>query len=156
MSTLMKGVLIQAAGSAFKSLAEKSGRFPANPRLLCLPMSTEKKALVMVAVCLFVMGVGLYLMRGREAPAVVTRERLAGLQTAIEEWHRNKGSLPESLEELGLDDESIRDHSGTVFEYTPEDDGTVTLISYGVDGKPGGYMFRSDSKVTFKLTAPVE
>lgn len=114
-------------------------------------MSTEKKAVVMVVVCVVVMGAGLYLLRDREAPAVVTRERLAELQTAIEAWHSDKGSLPASLEELGLDDDSIRDHSGTVFEYTTAEDGTVTLTSYGVDGKPGGYMFRSDSKVSFQV-----
>jgi hypothetical protein len=117
-------------------------------------MSTEKKAIVVVVVCLVVMGAGLLFLRGREAPAVVTRERLAGVQAALEDWNRTHGELPGSLEELGLGDEAIRDHMGTVFEYTVAKDHTVTLTSYGTDGKPGGYMFRADSAVTFQVSPP--
>ncbi|NNE90900.1 MAG: hypothetical protein HKN23_04575, partial [Verrucomicrobiales bacterium] len=44
--------------------------------------------------------------------------------------------------------------SGTVFLYDVADDGTVTLISYGVDGKPGGYMFRADTEFSFQIVPP--
>ena len=113
-------------------------------------MSTERKAIAIIAVCLIVMGIGLYFLRDREAPAKVNRERLSGLRLAIEEWTETHGSPPKSLEELGLSDEAISDRAGTVFNYVVSDDGAVTLISYGADGKPGGLVFHSDTKITFQ------
>lgn len=118
-------------------------------------MSTEKKAVLILILCLLVMVVGWFLVGDKEAPAVVTRERLVELQSAIEEWSRANARLPESLEELGLADEAIRDVMGTIFEYSVAEGGTVTLTSYGADGKPGGLMFRSDHSVTFDVAVPV-
>lgn len=116
-------------------------------------MSQEKKALAIVAVCLVIIGAGIFLLRDREPPVVVTRERLAALQVSIESWSAaNGGRLPESLEVLGLPGEAIRDHAGHLFDYRVADDGkTVTLVSYGADGKPGGSMFHADNEVTFTL-----
>ena len=65
-------------------------------------MTQEKKALLVVAVCLVVIGIGFYLLRDREAPAVVTRERIRALQASIETWaSEHGGKAPETLEALG-------------------------------------------------------
>ncbi len=115
-------------------------------------MTQEKKALLVVAACLVVIAFGFYRLRDREAPAVVTRERIRALQESIENWaSEHGGKAPETLEAMGLDDEAIRDHAGNVFEYTVGEDGTVTLVSYGADGKPGGHMFHADTEVSFPL-----
>ncbi len=116
-------------------------------------MTQEKKALSIVAVCLVIIAAGIFLLRDREPPVVVTRERLAALQASIETWSAaNGGRVPESLAALGLPGDATRDHAGHDFHYRVADDGkTVTLVSYGADGKPGGSMFHADNEVTFTL-----
>ena len=47
-------------------------------------MSQEKKAIIVIAVCLAVIGVGAWWLRDKEAPAVVTQQRLNALQVSIE------------------------------------------------------------------------
>lgn len=117
-------------------------------------MSNEKKAIAILLACLVVIGVGLFLAGDKDPPAELTRGRLSALQSSIEAWCGDHGRLPDSLEELGLASEAIRDHMGTVFDYTVTEDGRVTLTSYGADGKPGGHMFRADIKVTFEVSVP--
>ena len=115
-------------------------------------MSQEKKAIIVIAVCLAVIGVGAWWLRDKEAPAVVTQQRLNALQVSIEAWAAaHDGKAPESLDELGLPEEAISDHKGARFDYITSDDGTVKVISYGADGKPGGHAFHADTEVSFQL-----
>ncbi|MCB1062988.1 MAG: hypothetical protein KDN20_08720 [Verrucomicrobiae bacterium] len=115
-------------------------------------MTQEKKALAVVALCVVIIGAGMLYLRDREPPVVVTRARLSALQTSIEEWAAVQGRLPKNLEELNLPDEAIHDHADKLFDFRVSEDGkTVTLSSYGVDGKPGGSMFRADNEVTFTI-----
>lgn len=114
-------------------------------------MTEEKKALIAVAVCLTGIVAGWLSLRGREAPAVVTRERMANLQTAIEQWTSAHGNPPTTLQELGLGVDEICDHAGSEFRYTVDSGGRIRLISYGADGKPGGALFRADTEVNFQV-----
>lgn len=114
-------------------------------------MNKERRAIIFIVVCVAVLVAGLLLMGDRKAPAVLTRERLEALQASIEQWSREKGRLPETLDEMGLPDQATRDLLGTDFEYAVDGDGTVTLTSYGADGKPGGLMFRSDASISFRV-----
>lgn len=114
-------------------------------------MTEEKKAISFVAVCLVVIAAGLFFLRDRTPPAVEIEEKLDAIQASIETWHAEKGAPPETLEQLGLPEEAIKDIALEVFQYSVGDDGTVTLRTYGADGKPGGKMFRADVERIFKL-----
>lgn len=115
-------------------------------------MTEEKKAISFVAVCVVVISAGLFFLRDRTPPAVEIDQRLDALQVAIQEWYAEKGSPPETLEELGLPEDEIIDIALKVFQYEVGEDGqTVTLRTYGADEKPGGKMFRADRERVFTL-----
>ena len=115
-------------------------------------MTEEKKAITFVAVCVVVIVAGIFLMRDQTPPAVEIDQRMEALEVAIQEWYAEKGSPPETLQQLGLPEEEILDILKEEFQYLVSEDGTtVTLRTYGADGKPGGKMFRADRERVFSL-----
>ena len=62
----------------------------------------------------------------------------------------NNEALPEKLSELNLGEGGLKDGIGFPFVYEVDGD-SVTIVSYGSDGKPGGHTFSSDKKITFEI-----
>jgi|GEM_PF-3248731 len=117
-------------------------------------MTEQKKTYIFLAVCLGVIVAGAVILHGRKPPSVEIEDRMAALQVAIEAWYAEKGSPPETLQDLGLPEEEIQDIVKKVFQYFVSEDGTtVTLLTLGSDGKPGGKMFRADRERVFRLGA---
>ncbi|MDF1851447.1 MAG: hypothetical protein P1U85_11480 [Verrucomicrobiales bacterium] len=115
-------------------------------------MSEEKKTITFVTICLVLIGAGVFFLKDRKPPSVEIEDRMAAIQVAIEEWYAEKGSLPETLEELGLPEEETQDIIKKTFIYSVSDDGTtVTIGTLGADSKPGGKMFRADKELVFTL-----
>ena len=115
-------------------------------------MTEAKKTYLFIAICVIVMIAGVIFLKGRKPPSVEIEDRMAALQTAIENWHAEKGSAPASLEELGLPEEEIQDIILKPFDYSVSEDGTtVTLSTLGADEKKGGKMFNADRELIFTL-----
>ena len=115
-------------------------------------MTEEKKVIIFISVCLLAIGGGAFFLHDKKPVSVEIDDRMAAIQVAIEEWHAEKGSPPDSLEELGLPEEEIQDIIKKVFQYSVSEDGTtVTILTLGADSKPGGKMFHADKERVFTL-----
>ena len=115
-------------------------------------MSQEKKVLLIALGCIIVIAWGFWRLKDQKTPTVINQERLGALKVSIENWAQaNQGKAPESLDVLGLPDDAIKDFGGEPFQYTVSEAGEVQLISYGIDGKPGGHTFQADTEIRFTL-----
>jgi len=120
-------------------------------------MSEAKKTYLFLAVCVAVIVGGFLIFRGKKPPSVEIEDRMTAIQAAVENWHAAKGSPPDTLEELGLPEEEIQDIVKKPFLYSVSEDGTtVTLMTLGADGKPGGKMFNADREIVFSLDTEKE
>lgn len=116
-------------------------------------MSKELKTLAFIGGLIALMVI-IYFAFGTQGPSPVelTKQRLRELKTAVIDYADKNKSLPKSLQELGLADEALNDHTDTPFIYKVEGD-QVTILSYGADGKEGGHAFKADKEVSFKWPA---
>lgn len=85
-----------------------------------------------------------------ESPKQLSLNRLENLKQEISTFVQQNGRAPTGLPELGLPEEQIQDHIGEPFIYTVEN-GTIKVLSYGSDKKPGGSFFKRDFWVTIDL-----
>lgn len=117
-------------------------------------MTQEKKTILLVAGLLAFIAI-VYFAFGRRStnPAARTMAQLQTLETAVIDHADRTGSLPESLEDLGLDAEVLSDRAGNRFVYQVNGN-TVSISSLGADGKEGGHVFDADR--TVKFTWPAE
>ena len=76
---------------------------------------------------------------------------MSRLEEAVTSFVEKNGRAPEALTELGLPEKELQDHLGEPFIYRV-DDGSLTLLSFGSDKKPGGHSFRRDYSVTIDLS----
>ena len=115
-------------------------------------MTQERRAITFILGLLAVMAAVYFLfLHDRTHPRQITDGRLQAVKQAVLEFANANRRLPESLQELEISMETIKDHAGVPFVYR-HDASTVTLISYGADGKPGGVLFNKDQVLEF--TAP--
>ncbi len=101
-------------------------------------------------VVLLALGALILLFGDRENPANITRDRMALIKERILAYAETNGQPPDSLAQLGMEPSVLTDHLGEPFQYSVED-GTVTLVSFGSDKKPGGTFFKKDYIESFDL-----
>ena len=110
------------------------------------PRLPKKTLLFLVLAVLFVAIVGL-LNRDTEPPAIENRMRMEAVQAAVLAKAEETGALPADLSDLGLEESALLDKWGNPFLYEVIK-GKATLMSYGVDGKEGGVVFKQDRTLT--------
>ena len=93
-------------------------------------------------------------------PDALTRTRMCGIEYRIRDYYAKERRLPENLSvlpELRDDnrDYSLADGWGRPIQYTIEGR-TVSLLSWGKDGRPGGNGQDADITVTFTVSEESE
>lgn len=118
-------------------------------------MSETRKVIIFTSVCLIGIGIGIFFLKDKKPVSVQIEDKMAALQVAIEDWYAEKGSPPDSLDQLGLPEEEIQDIIKKDFLFSVSEDGeTVTIQTLGADAKPGGKMFNEDRKRVFTMGKP--
>ena len=119
------------------------------------PIPRPDRALVItMAVMAVALVAGLIYLGDRQPRARITLERLETLKTAVTAYTKTNGAPPKVLSDLGLPSEALQDHIGEPFHYSVLVDGTVSIVSRGLDKEPGGLMFHKDYKVEFDPRSP--
>ena len=75
------------------------------------------------------------------------------MEAAVKGYAAEQGKLPERLADLGVEDAVLLDHVGGEMQYSVES-GSVTILSFGSDKKPGGTFMKRDYSVTFDVELP--
>lgn len=113
-----------------------------------------KVAIIILAATIAILILALWLFTEKIPANVMTRNRISMTEYRIHEYAATHHRLPSSLSDLPpLEknrDSSVADGWGRPIQYTAKDM-TVTLLSLGKDGQPGGTGEDADIQVTFTV-----
>lgn len=118
-----------------------------------------KIALVILVIIVIALGVVGFAFVEEVPPEALTRTSMTVIEVRIRDYVAAHHRLPDNLSDLPklIDNrsESIVDGWGRPIQYE-EDGQTVTLLSLGKDGRPGGAGLDTDIKATFIPTVNSE
>jgi hypothetical protein len=78
------------------------------------------------------------------SPVMITKNNMRRIFCGVDDYFARKRLIPRSLTDIPEAKEAGQDGWGKVLIYSVDSDDTITLLSYGADGKPGGTGLDAD------------